>query len=82
MLTRTTAQVSLDDLVVLWYVHGMTPDYYDEDLPESSMSLVESLKANKETATTVSKIVGIPVVAFLATCVFNYYINKKVKTLC
>jgi hypothetical protein len=59
----------------------MQLDLYDEELPEPYMTLVESLRHNKESVVTVGKIVGIPVGAFLLTCVFNYFVKKKLETL-
>lgn len=66
----------------MWYVHAMTElDFYDEDLPEPYMTLAESWHAHKESIKTISKIVGTPVLAFAVTCVFNYYVKKKLKSL-
>lgn len=56
-------------------------DFYDEDLPEPYMTLAESWTAHKQTIKTVSKIVSIPVGAFLLTCVFNYWVKKKLESL-
>jgi len=56
-------------------------DFYDEDLPEVSLSWAESFQQNKETIKVVAPIVAIPLVAFLCTCVVNYYINKKLGPL-
>lgn len=81
MRTRTTAQADLDAQLGVWYVRCMQLDLYDEDLPEPYMTLVESMRHNKETLVTVSKVVGIPVSAFLLTCAFNYYVKKRLETL-
>jgi len=59
----------------------MQIDYYDEDLPEPYMTLAESWRAHKEPIKLISKIVSIPVGAFLLTCVFNYYVKKKLESL-
>jgi hypothetical protein len=56
-------------------------DFYDEDLPEPYMTLAESIRKNKDSIKTVSKIVGTPIGAFLLTCVFNYYVKKKLESL-
>lgn len=85
MQTRTTVlacQTLLDQTLVVWYVHDMPHDYYDDDLPEPYVTLAESLRANSGTIASVGKIISVPVGAFLLTCVFNYYVKKKLESLC
>jgi len=54
---------------------------YDEDLPGIEMSWADLLKENKAALITASKIVAIPTSLFVLTCIANYFINKKVKSL-
>lgn len=81
MHSRTTAQAEVDLTACVWYVRPMQLDYYDEELPEPYMTLAESYSKNKESIKSVAKIVGTPILAFALTCVFNYYVKKKMESL-
>ena len=55
----------------------MEIDYYDEDLPEVTLTWAESFQENKDTIKAVGLLVGIPTALFVAITFANRWMDKN-----